>query len=79
MVGQEPGIVELLPSAPFRSRVDFFSDAAKTGGWGAACRARITGGPWSTQVSVLDINMQELLATELEMTETETNERGLQG
>ena len=42
-----------------------FSDAAKTGGWGAACQGKSTGGVWSEEESNLDINMQELLAAEL--------------
>ena len=42
-----------------------FSDAAKTGGWGAACGGKTTGGVWSAEEDGLDINMQELLAAEL--------------
>ena len=41
------------------------SDAAKTGGWGAACRLGSTGGPWNEEEKQLHINVQELLAAEL--------------
>ena len=41
------------------------SDAAKTGGWGAACGAQSTGGTWNMEESALNINIQELMAAEL--------------
>ena len=41
------------------------SDAATSGGWGAACQGTSTGGKWTKEEAQLHINEQELLAATL--------------
>ena len=42
-----------------------FSDAAKTGGWGAECKGTVTGGQWTAEEDQLHINQQEMIAADL--------------